>query len=157
MAKRLTEAKLAQLAEETRLAARIAALPGRIIDAATLLNIGPLFALSLAESGKLPGVWQQGGEWFINREAINAAIYELAADIANVPRWHGVVDPKFGLDRPEPEPVPPGPELGDPWEWPEWMASTHYCGACNHDGRHNQLAYKQPCYGHEPSRYMRSA
>lgn len=157
MAKKTATATLAKLAEETRLAARIAALPGRIVDAALLLSIGPLFAMTLAESGKLPGVTYENGEWKINMLRINLAINDLVVDITNVPKWRGVIDPKFGLDRPELDPVPFGPDLGEPYAWPEWMASVHYCGACNHDGRHNQLAYKQPCYGREASRYMRSA
>lgn len=130
--------------------------PAAIATAAGLLKIGAAFALGLAERAKLPGVRRVDGEYFLSAREIQQAIYELDVDIANVPRWHGVIDPKFGLERPRPDPVPPGPDLGEPWEWPDWMSSSHVCGACGHDGRLDQVAQKERCYGHERSRYMRS-
>ena len=148
----------ATAAEEELLARKIAAMPERIISAARALNIGPLFAMDLARDGKLPGVSWLAGEWQINMLRLNMAIYDLGVEVANVSKWHGVIDPKWGLNREDakaPE-VEPGEDLGETWTWPAWMASTHYCAACNHDGRLNQLAYKQPCYGWEPSRFMRS-
>jgi len=113
--------------------------PPAINRAALLLNIGAGFALTLAEAGRLPGILIKDGEYLLDMRQLNEAIYLLPQQIHDAQRSR--------VSQELISPVVEAPALED---YADWMLSRHYCGACNHDGVHNQMAYSVRCYGYEP-------
>ncbi len=140
--KRKAPPPLLALIEE---AAAAPPLPPAIITVARALEIGPDFAMSLHQAGRLPGVTNEGEDYFVDKRAINECIVTLPEQVRTAQQSN--VSRAFISD------IVEAPAVED---YPHWMQSRHVCETCGHDGVHNQQDWRVRCYGADPRKKKRS-